>query len=82
MEHGRQFEDTAKKELQQIEGIVNIELCGLFVDSCTKYLGATLDGIIDKNTLLESKCPYTAYNLKMSPEETIDNKSTLGDTKG
>ncbi|KAL4091408.1 hypothetical protein QTP88_026104 [Uroleucon formosanum] len=75
MEHGRENEHLARLELEKILG-VKISECGLFIDAKIPFLGATPDGLISNDTLVEIKCPLSAANL--TPEEGIrQRKITL-----
>lgn len=71
MEYGKSNEETA---LREVESILNLKItkCGLFVDRENPYLGATPDGLIDSDGIVEVKCPSSAENL--TPEEAIKSK--------
>lgn len=56
MEYGRNHENEAKIGLENILSI-KIRECGLFIDEFNYFLGATPDGLIDDNGLVEIKCP-------------------------
>ncbi|CAI6357776.1 unnamed protein product [Macrosiphum euphorbiae] len=71
MEYGREHEQDAKKDLELALGI-EIKECGLYIDSNNVFLGATPDGLIGHDTLVEVKCPFSAAD--MDPEEAILNK--------
>lgn len=71
MEYGKSNEETALRVLKHIL-IVNIIKCGIFVDSENPYLGATPDGLIGKDGIVEVKCPSSAEHL--TPEEGIKQK--------
>jgi len=71
MEYGREHEQDAKKDLELALGI-EIKECGLYIDSNNVFLGATPDGLIGHDTLVEVKCPFSAAH--MDPEEAILNK--------
>ncbi|EZA49485.1 hypothetical protein X777_12279 [Ooceraea biroi] len=62
MKYGRDMEDVAKK---QIAAKLNKDIrpCGLFIDEENPCLGASPDGLIDEDGLLEIKCPLSAENL-------------------
>ncbi|XP_076289824.1 uncharacterized protein LOC143213653 [Lasioglossum baleicum] len=68
--YGRKYEHTALEELASREGITITE-CGLFIDASIPYLGASPDGVIDDDGIVEIKCPYTAENV--TPEEAIQS---------
>jgi hypothetical protein len=50
------------KQLSKQLNIV-IEPCGLFIVKNLPYLGATPDGLCGDDTIVEVKCPITAYNI-------------------
>jgi len=60
--------------VKQLERILNIKIikCGIFVDSENPYLGATPDGLIGNDGIVEVKCPSSAEQL--TPEEGIIQK--------
>lgn len=75
MEYGREHEKEAKLQLETVLG-VSISECGLFIDTKHHFLGATPDGLIGNDTLVEIKCPISAANI--TPEEGIrQRKITL-----
>jgi hypothetical protein len=47
------YEDDARKELE-IREKININRCGLFVDKEIYYLGASPDGIVGDDHIVES----------------------------
>ncbi|XP_038047632.1 uncharacterized protein LOC119721738 [Patiria miniata] len=54
--HGHTYEATAREAFEhQFETLV--ETTGLVVNPEESWLGASLDGIVDDNTILEIKCP-------------------------
>nr|XP_049695130.1 uncharacterized protein LOC110371421 isoform X2 [Helicoverpa armigera]XP_049695131.1 uncharacterized protein LOC110371421 isoform X3 [Helicoverpa armigera] len=57
--HGMENEHQALLQLQRQEN-VNILPCGLFIDESHCYMGATPDGLIGNDTIVEIKCPITA----------------------
>jgi len=69
IEHGKSFEEAAKKALEKLLDI-QINKAGLFL-CCEKhpYLGASPDGLVDNDTIVELKCPFSAKD--MTPEEGI-----------
>nr|XP_012139969.1 PREDICTED: uncharacterized protein LOC105662418 [Megachile rotundata] len=68
---GKEKEILARQELEEILGI-KINECGLFIDSEFPYFGASPDGIVGEDTIVEIKCPYAAR--QMSPTDAIINK--------
>ncbi|XP_046143605.1 uncharacterized protein LOC114881203 [Osmia bicornis bicornis] len=69
LEYGRENEANALGQLETELGI-QILPCGLFIDAVVPYLGATPDGLVDDDTIVEVKCPKSAKDL--SPAEAIE----------
>ncbi|XP_050671428.1 uncharacterized protein LOC126969880 isoform X2 [Leptidea sinapis] len=63
--HGVEHEQQALLQLQQQENII-IEPCGLFIDKEYPFIGATPDGLIGEDTIVEVKCPITAHKKGLS----------------
>jgi len=72
MEYGRNNENEAKICLENLLGI-KIKECGLFIDEFNYFIGATPDGLIDEDGLVEIKCPHSAADL--TPEKGIEKKN-------
>ncbi|KAL4127211.1 hypothetical protein QTP88_011402 [Uroleucon formosanum] len=70
MEYGRQHESIAKCQVEK-ELKIKITECGLFIHPEYFYLGATPDGLIGNDGILEIKCPSSSEN--MTPNEGIKN---------
>lgn len=66
--YGRQMEPIAKEIIENTLNIT-IEPAGLFICEEFPFLGATPDGLIGENQIVEIKCPYSART--MTPEEGI-----------
>lgn len=49
--------------LQQLSSQENIKIseCGLFIDEDYPFVGATPDGVINDDTIVEVKCPVAAF---------------------
>lgn len=60
-EYGNYHEAGAIKELLMLHE-VEFEKCGFFIHPKHDWLGATPDGIINGDTVLEVKCPYRLRN--------------------
>ncbi|KAL4720785.1 hypothetical protein ACJJTC_015668 [Scirpophaga incertulas] len=73
IKHGKDSEKIAIKQLETQEKI-KIEPCGLFIDEEIPFLGATPDGLSsnDHDTIIEIKCPLTAYKIGL--EDAIKNR--------
>jgi hypothetical protein len=79
LNHGKIHEIDAKKELGKklTEEYNNIKIisCGLFIDKSVYFLEASPDGFVEKiDSLVEVKCPYTAYKQNLTPDEAIMKK--------
>jgi len=74
MKYGRDNEKIAIKELA---AKINKEIkaCGFFIDRKNPCLGATLDGLIDEDGVVEIKCPLSAEHL--TAEEAIQTLPQL-----
>ncbi|KAK3926644.1 hypothetical protein KUF71_014980, partial [Frankliniella fusca] len=71
MQHGHTNEIIAKEQLRS-EGY-EIEECGLFVDEEMPFLGASPDGLIGNDSIVDIKRPFTAYESQ-STLQAIENK--------
>lgn len=56
--HGRLHEKIAIEQLENQIG-KKIKSCGLHIDSEYNFLGSTPDGLIDEDSIVEIKCPYS-----------------------
>lgn len=54
--------ENEKLAIQQMERQENIEInpCGLFIDSHYPFIAATPDGLVGNDTIVEVKCPLSA----------------------
>lgn len=57
--HGIEHERQALQQLEKQENI-SIMPCGLFIDRTYPFIGATPDGLVGDDMLIEIKCPLTA----------------------
>lgn len=48
---------------------IRVNRCGLFIDAQKPFLGASPDGLIENNGIVEIKCPFGARFL--TPEDAI-----------
>ncbi|KAH9360227.1 hypothetical protein HPB48_001608 [Haemaphysalis longicornis] len=69
--HGKNHESIALRQLEATYDVV-VKECGLFVDRKRPFLGATPDGLVGDDTLVEIKCPYAARDL--TPLEGVRSK--------
>lgn len=62
--HGKTFE---RRAVEKFENLMHLKVkpCGLFVCDSRPYLGASPDGLIGKDSLIEVKCPYNGRNEKI-----------------
>lgn len=68
VQHGTKYEDVARENIESTLKI-NIMRCGLFIDSEIPFLGASPDGLIGDDGIVEVKCPFAARFL--TPEDAI-----------
>lgn len=68
VQYGIKCEDVARKSIEKALNI-NIKCCGLFIDSEIPFLGASPDGLIGDDGIVEIKCPFAARLL--TPEDAI-----------
>ena len=71
MQYGRLHEQDALMHLKEHLNI-KVQSCGLFINTELPYLGATPDGLIDEDGLVEIKCPSSC--AEMTPEDCIKAK--------
>ncbi|XP_052124238.1 glutamic acid-rich protein-like [Frankliniella occidentalis] len=72
IQHGKLNESLAKERLKT-KGYPSIKECGFFVDKDMPFLGASPDGLIGSDAILEVKCPFKAYESK-TKNEAMDMK--------
>jgi hypothetical protein len=72
LQWGIDNEEKAKQKFEEITDL-NISSCGLFVDTEKKILGASPDGLVDLDSIVEIKCPFAARNtdIKTAIEKKI-----------
>jgi hypothetical protein len=68
IQHGKKYEEPAKECLSKLLNII-IEPAGLFICPKNFCLGASPDGLVGNDTIVEIKCPDSAKY--MTPEEGI-----------
>lgn len=66
MKHGIIYEDVARERLEETLNI-KVKKSGLHIDPNNNFLAASPDGLIDKDGLVEIKCPHSCW------EEDIDS---------
>lgn len=67
---GKDHEDTAIEQFEELQNF-HVQQCGFFVDLEESYLGASPDGLIGNDTIIEVKCPKTCS--EMTPLQGISN---------
>lgn len=70
LNHGKQYEKKALNKFKQHTDC-KVRKCGLFINPKFPFLGATPDGVIDDDTLLEIKCPYTGRDSPIRPGKSF-----------
>ncbi|GBM47493.1 hypothetical protein AVEN_58732-1 [Araneus ventricosus] len=74
MKYGLLHESDVVKYISN-ELKIEVNSCGFFVKKEEPYLGATPDGLIGDDGILEIKCPSSC--AKFTPEEAINEKKVL-----
>ncbi|XP_050066973.1 uncharacterized protein LOC126555927 [Aphis gossypii] len=72
MDHGIEFESHARTQFQNMFNL-QVTLCGLIVDPELPYLAASPDGLVESNSIIEIKCPYTARDT-VDAVSAVNNK--------
>ena len=80
MRWGRTHEDDARQSyIKYLDGQAIVTLSGLVVDLSDPCLGCSPDGLVHipghskPDWLVEIKCPYTAAEKNLTPEEVVDS---------
>lgn len=63
--HGLKYEPVAVEQFESISGLKTSK-CGTFVSLTHPYLCSSPDRIVDDQTVLEVKCPFTAKDQEIS----------------
>ncbi|CAB3249485.1 unnamed protein product [Arctia plantaginis] len=71
IKHDVDNETIALNQLAAKEG-VEIRSCGLFIDSEIPFLAATPDGLVGNDTIVEIKCPMSAFNMPI--KEAVEKR--------
>ena len=64
--HGKTYESIAIKKFEELNNLA-VSKVGLCVNPNFPYLGASPDGLISEDTILEVKCPFAGRNNKIVP---------------
>lgn len=81
LRHGRRYESVAISKFQE-EYNLSVRPSGLCIRPDYFYLGATPDGVIDQETIIEVKCPYSGRENIIQPGKhfrflTVNNDGEL-----
>jgi hypothetical protein len=71
IQYGIDNENIGKEKFKTTVG-VEVLSCGLFVDEKIRFLGASPDGLIGSDSILEIKCPFGARDQTI--EEAVTAK--------
>ena len=66
--YGKEKEDEAFVDLCNEFGKQRLPKVGYFVSKVHNWVGASPDGILDDDTIIEIKCPFILSNIKPSTE--------------
>jgi hypothetical protein len=69
--YGKHYESVARKFFEQKYGVQVIET-GIFIDKPNGYLGASPDGLLGEEGLLEIKCPFAARDYSDIQKAVLD----------
>ncbi|CAG5058354.1 unnamed protein product [Parnassius apollo] len=64
--HGKISEKVALKQYCD-KYALDVKECGLFINKEKPYLGASPDGLLGNNTIIEVKCPYSTWYGSINP---------------
>jgi hypothetical protein len=64
--HGLKYEKVAIQMLEKHLGM-KVTSCGLFINSNYPFLGASPDGLIGADAIVEVKCPFAAREMNIIP---------------
>lgn len=64
--HGKVYESKAISSFEAYTGL-KVKRCGLFVCVHMPYLGASPDGLVSNDSVIEVKCPYTGRYEQIVP---------------
>lgn len=75
IQHGIAYEGHAIKALEVLENIV-VEKCGFFIDNKYSFMGATPDGLVGDNAIVEVKCPFSIFGENID-DAILNGKLTV-----
>lgn len=62
MQHGTDTEPAARERFEEVTGLI-VQECGFALHDTIDFLGASPDGLVGNDALIEIKCPETATHL-------------------
>ena len=62
MQHGIDTEPAARERFEEVTGLI-VQECGFALHDTIDFLGASPDGLVGHDALIEIKCPETATHL-------------------
>lgn len=65
IQHGHNIEHIARDQRETKRGVAT-KTCGLFVDKDLPFLGASPDGLVEDDKIVEIKCPYSARDMSVN----------------
>ncbi|KYN08281.1 hypothetical protein ALC62_00740 [Cyphomyrmex costatus] len=81
LKYGRDMEEIAKQDLI-VKLKKEVKSCGLFIDCDNPWLGATPDGLLDEDGLVEIKYPLSTENLTAEKAtETVPRLKNIFDKR-
>ena len=66
MRHGNKYEREAVHKYEQDKNST-VASCGIYVSRTLPFLGASPDGVVNDEVIVEVKCPFSAKNKTISP---------------
>lgn len=73
--HGSFYEKNAIRKLEELEGITVVN-SGLFIDAEFCFLGASPDGLVGDDAIVEVKCPYSIFEKDIE-QAILNGKLTI-----
>ncbi|KAI4468598.1 exonuclease phage-type/recb c-terminal domain-containing protein [Holotrichia oblita] len=72
IEYGKGFEDVCRRRFEEETGLL-VNMIGLFPDVEHGFLGASPDGLIGEDELIEIKCAYSLHLKNQDIHDAIPN---------
>lgn len=67
MKHGMHYEKVAREKLEKQLNI-KVKESGILIDQFHYFLGSSPDGLIDEDGLVEIKCPFSSFGMKIDDQ--------------